>query len=257
LKNKLRTAMEEGKCVFGTFAGTPDASIIELLGYAGFDYVILDMEHGPLDTVITENLMRAAELAGAVPVVRVTQNNPSLILRALDSGAMGVVIPQVNDYQAAVNAGKSAKYAPQGFRGMALGTRATRYGIMGRDEYLPYANQEPLVIIQCETKESLDNLAEMVKAPLVDMIFIGPTDLSQSMGFPGLIDQPEVQAAIHQIVEITKAAGLYVGMFVRSVDEAAYWASKGIQFLALGGDKGFLFKACREAVGALSKINQK
>lgn len=256
MKNKLREAMGAGKNVFGTFAGTPDPSIIEVLGFAGFDYIILDMEHGPLDTVITENLMRSCDVSGAVPVVRVTQNNPSLILRALDCGAMGVIIPQVNTYEAAVLAGKSAKYAPDGFRGMALGTRATKYGIMKRDEYLKFANEEPLVIIQCETQESLDNLEEIVKAPNIDMIFIGPTDLSQSMGYPALIDQPEVQEAIHRIVEVSRAAGLLVGIFVRTVDEGKYWAAKGAQFIALGGDKGFLFRAASEAVASLAEANK-
>jgi 4-hydroxy-2-oxoheptanedioate aldolase len=255
VNNKLREAMSAGKSVFGTFAGTPDPSIIEVLGYAGFDYIILDMEHGPLDTVITENLMRACDVSGAVPVVRVTQNNASLILRALDCGAMGVIIPQINDYESAVQVGRAAKYAPDGFRGMALGTRATKYGIMKRDEYLKFANEEPLVIIQCETQESLDNLEEIVKAPNIDMIFIGPTDLSQSMGFPGLIDQPEVQEAIHKIVEITKNAGLLCGIFVRTVEEGKYWANKGVQFVALGGDKGFLFKAASQAVSDLAEVN--
>ena len=257
MKNSLREALKNGKCVFGTFAGTPDPSIIEVLGYAGFDYVILDMEHGPLDTTAVENLMRACDVSGTVPVVRVTQNNPSLILRALDSGAMGVVVPQVNTYDSAVHVGGASKYAPDGFRGMALGTRATRYGIMKRDEYLKFANEEPLVIIQCETQESFDNLHEIVKAPNIDMVFIGPTDLSQSMGFPGLIDQPEVQEAIHQIVEQTKEAGLYSGIFVRTVEEAKYWAEKGVQFIALGGDKGFLFIACREAITSLAEVNEK
>jgi len=247
--------MKNGRFVFGTFAGTPDPSIIEVLGYAGFDFVILDMEHGPLDTVIVENLMRACDASGTVPVVRVTQNNPSLILRALDSGAMGVVIPQVNNYESAAHVGGAAKYAPEGFRGMALGTRATKYGIMKREEYLKFAKEEPLVIVQCETQESLDDLEKIVKAPNIDMIFIGPTDLSQSMGYPGLIDQPEVQEAIHHIVNVTREAGLLCGIFVRSVDEAKYWAEKGVQFIALGGDKGFLFRACREAVTSLAEVN--
>ena len=199
--------------------------------------------------------MRACDVSGAVPVVRVTQNNPSLILRALDSGAMGVIVPQVNNYESAVHVGSAAKYAPDGFRGMALGTRATKYGIMQRDEYLKFANEEPLVIIQCETQESFDNLEEIVKAPNIDMVFIGPTDLSQSMGYPALIDQPEVQEAIHKIVEVTRKAGLLSGIFVRTVEEGKYWAEKGVQFIALGGDKGLLFKAARAAVSSLAEAN--
>ncbi len=256
MKNRLREMMEKGSCVFGTFLGTPDPSVAELLGHAGFDYLILDMEHGPLDTVTAENLMRAADASDTVPVVRVTQNNPSLILRALDSGALGVVVPQVNNYESAVNVGEASKYGPDGFRGMALGTRATKYGIMGKDEYLAFAKEEPLVIVQCETQESVDNLEEIVTAPFIDMIFIGPTDLSQSMGYPADIDHPKVQKTIHEIVQITKEAGLYVGIFVRTIEEAKHWADKGVQFIALGGDKGFLFRACKEAVTELAKINQ-
>lgn len=253
-KNRLREAMQAGRNVIGLFVSTPDPSIVEVLGYAGFDFAIMDMEHGPNDTVIVENLMRAADAAGMTPVVRVTTNHPSLILRALDSGAMGVVVPQVNDYASALLAAKSAKYAPAGIRGMALGTRATNYGAIGRDEYLKFAAEELLVMVQVETKESMENLPEILQIPLIDMIFIGPTDLSQSLGFPGLIDQPEVQDAIHRIVKTARAAGKYVGLFVRSADEAKYWAGQGVQFLAVGGDKGYLFRAARETVKALEAI---
>ncbi|MGI5840091.1 MAG: HpcH/HpaI aldolase family protein [bacterium] len=252
-KNRLREIMQAGGNVIGLFISTPDPSIVEVLGYAGFDFGIMDMEHGPNDTVVAENMMRAADVTGMTPVVRVTTNHPSLILRALDSGAMGVIIPQVNDYESALQAAKSARYAPAGIRGMALGTRATKYGVYGRDEYLKFAAEEPLVIVQAETKESMENLPEILKISLIDMIFIGPTDLSQSLGYPGKIDQPEVQAAVHSIVKTARAAGKFVGLFVRSVDEAKYWAEQGVQFLAVGGDKGYLFRAAKEAVTALAE----
>ncbi len=253
--NRIRAALKAGKNVIGTFVATPDPSIVELLGYAGFDYLIMDMEHGPLDTVLMENMLRAADASGTVPTVRVTQNNPSLILRALDCGAMGVVIPQVNDVTSATAAAKSMRYAPAGgYRGMALGTRVTNYGMIGRDEALQFAAEGPLAILQAESKECLQNLSEIVKIPGVDMMYIGPTDLSQFLGYPAQIDHPEVQKAIHQIADTTRAAGLYVGMFVRSAEEAKYWAGQGIQFLTVGGDKGYMFRAVRETIKALESI---
>ena len=232
-ENKTRRRLQEGKAAYGTFALLGEAALVEMIGYAGLDFVIIDTEHSGNTMEQVGNMVRAAEVSGTTPIVRVTENSPELILRALDAGAGGVLVPQVNTAAEAAAAVRAAKYAPQGERGVAGIVRAARYGFIGLSEYLESANRENLVIPQVEHVEAVKNLDEILAVPGIDGIFVGPTDLSQSMGITGKFDDPELRRTIRYILEKTRRTEKWAGIFCLNEDDAAYWRSEGARFLTL------------------------
>ncbi|MBI2856595.1 MAG: hypothetical protein HYX93_07100, partial [Chloroflexi bacterium] len=153
--NPVKQKLKEGQPVVGVFCSLPAPATVEMVGLMGYDFVIIDAEHGPMSVETCENMVRAADAVGVVPIVRVALNLPQNILRYLDAGALGVQIPMVNTREEAESVVSSTKYPPQGRRGLA-GTRASGYGVgMGVEEYVRMANRETLVVVQVETREAL------------------------------------------------------------------------------------------------------
>ena len=187
-KNNLKEVLKEGKNGFGTFLKFTDPAVVEIMGFAGFDFVIIDQEHGPISLQSAQNMLRAAESANITPVIRVTDNAETLILRALDIGAQGIEIPQINTKSDALRAVKAVKYSPQGQRGLCRYVRAADYSSMDRYKYFKYASQETMIIAHIEGVEGINNLEEILSVAGIDVIFIGPYDLSQSLGIPGQIN---------------------------------------------------------------------
>ena len=180
------------------------AALVEYVAHLGFDVVFIDTEHGSAGWEEVENMVRAAELANATPIVRVQSNDHSTITRALDRGAGGVQVPHVNTRAQAEAAVRHAKFAPLGHRGFAAG----RAGLGEQmSEFTRRANEETMVVLMLEEVEALQNLDEILAVDHVDALFVAPGDLSQSMGYPGQIEHPEVQAAIDQAVARIRAAG--------------------------------------------------
>ena len=200
LKQKL--AAGQPATVIAPFASS--AGLVELLGHLGFDGVFIDCEHGPGGWEDVEHMVRAAEVAGYSSVVRVDRNDAATITRALDRGAGGVQIPHVNTAAEAEAAVRAAKYAPLGHRGWS-GWRAT----FGEDsaQFSRRANEQTLVAVMLEEVEALHNLDEILRVDNIDVFFVAPGDLSQSMGFPGQMDHPQVKAAIEDALRRIRAAG--------------------------------------------------
>lgn len=247
-RESLRDMIAAGRAAVGLFLNLPAQALVEMAGWAGFDFVVLDMEHGPLGFEAVHALAAAAAAAGVTPVVRVTENEPSLILRALDSGAAGVVVPQVDDAGAALSAVESSRFPPRGRRGFAMSTRSSRYGLLGLDAYMELARRN-LVICQVETSRALANLAEIAAVPGVDVVYVGPSDLAQSLGHGGRADAPEVLRAVADAVERLKGQGARVGLAVPDGEAAARWAAAGVTFLAIGAT-GVIGRSLRATVGA-------
>lgn len=240
--------MAEG-AVKGLFVLDNSPANVEALGYAGFDFVVIDTEHGPNDIAAVEHMVRAAEIGGVTPIVRVTKNDPANILRALDVGAGGIVVPQVNSGEAARQAVRAAKYGPEGERGLAGIVRAARYGFRPLGEYLAEANERTVVIVQVEDIKAVAALGEILAVEGIDGILVGPADLSQSMGLTGQFENPEFTKVVHDVIARTIAAGKIAGIFCFSAEDAKYWAGKGARFLSIGSD-GMLFV---KAAAALAK----
>ncbi|BDG60197.1 HpcH/HpaI aldolase family protein [Caldinitratiruptor microaerophilus] len=231
IDTRLKEWLREGRTLVGLFVSIPHPALVEMAGFAGFDFVILDNEHGPAGIETTENLIRAARAAGVVPVVRVSSANTQEILRTLDIGASAVQVPQVNDRATAELAVRSAKYPPEGIRGVANSTRAAGWGFFGGLEHIERSNAGTAVVTHVETVEALRNLDDLLTVPGIDAMFIGPTDLSTSMGHPGNPGHPEVQGAIEGAIRRIAAAGKAPGILVG--DPAAYraWREKGARYL--------------------------
>ena len=184
-KNNLKEVLKEGKNVFGPFMKFTDPAAVEIMGFAGFDFVIIDAEHGPISMQSAQNMIRAAETVNITPIIRVANNDEALILRALDIGAQGIEIPQINSKSQAIKAVRSVKYAPQGERGVCRYVRAANYSSMDKFKYFKSANNETMIIAHIEGVEGINNLDEILSVPGIDVIFIGPYDLSQSLGITG------------------------------------------------------------------------
>lgn len=228
---RLKEKLGQRRPLLGLFISIPAAAISELAGLAGFDFLILDNEHGPAGLETTEHLIRAATCAGVPPVVRVSGADPREILRTLDIGAAGVQVPQVNSRQQAELVVQAAKYPPAGIRGVAFSTRAASYGFATATDHVRNSNDQTVVVVHMETVEALQNLPEIATVPGIDAIFIGPTDLSTSMGHAGNPDHPEVQAAIEGAVGVIRAAGKAPGILISGPDAFRRWAAAGVVYM--------------------------
>tara|TARA_B100000686_G_scaffold337412_1_gene408504 strand:+ start:262 stop:1023 length:762 start_codon:yes stop_codon:yes gene_type:complete len=231
--NTTKQKLDDGETVYGAFFRTPDTSLIELQGYLGWDFLVLDGEHGTLQPRDVEDQCRACELRGITPIARATTNEQSIILRFMDTGVQGALIPFVNTADDAERAVQSIKYQPRGKRGLA-GIRAADFGrTQSLGDYVKQANEETLVIAQIETTEGLANLDAIVQTPDVDIIFIGPNDLANSLGHPGNIPHPDVQAAMDKIAAATLNAGKILGLMIYNSEGARQWRDKGARFISV------------------------
>lgn len=252
-KNSLKSRLQKGDPVVGTFCKFLDPSAIEIAGQAGFDFVILDTEHGPAETESLMNLIRAAEVVNITPVIRISNNSEGLIQKALDIGAHGVQIPQVSTTNDASKVVSSVKFFPNGNRGICRFVRAAKYSSVEKSEYFKTSNQEVLSIIHIEGEEGIANIEQIAQLDGIDIIFLGPYDLSQSCGVPGDIHNPKVVEKMIAAVEIAKKNNKFVGTFVENAENAKKWIDAGVQYIAYSVDVGILFNAYRSIISNFVK----
>jgi len=211
-ENTLKRQLYAGKPAFGVMCTFPSPPVVEMLGHLGFDWILLDNEHGSITVDSAEACIAAAELTGMAPIVRPVGNKPEIIAPFLDRGAWGVQVPHVNTADEARAAVDAVKYGPEGHRGIFSGGRPANYGFGGTTgEYAAAANRETLFCLMLEEVEAIENLPELVKVPGVDVFFIGSGDLSQSMGLTGQQDHPEVQKLMERGVKLITEAGRIAG----------------------------------------------
>jgi 4-hydroxy-2-oxoheptanedioate aldolase len=232
-ENLTKLRLREGGTVLGCWSRYGDATLIEYVAFQGWDFVVLDGEHGTLAPRDCENAVRAAELRDVTPLVRVTTNEPSVILRFMDTGAMGAHVPMVNSAEAAESAIQAIKYGPRGSRGLAA-ARSAGFGLLAPyDEYVARSNQETLVVVQIETPEAVAAVPDILAVPDVDVVFLGLTDLSQALGVPGQTGHPDVERAAHQVTEAVTSSGAALGVLVGSAAAAVAWRDRGARYIAV------------------------
>ncbi len=253
-ENTLKAAMQEGKIAIGPFMKFTDPAAVEIAGFAGFDFVIIDTEHGPISIETAQNLIRASEVAGITPIIRVRENNPSLILRALDIGAQGVEIPQISNKEDALKAIKAAKFSPQGERGVCRFVRAANYSSLERYKYFEFSNKEMMVIAHIEGVEGIENLEEILTVRGLDVIFLGPYDLSSSCGVTGQVNHPVVIKKMEEAVKLSRKANVAVGTFVDNIEDAKKWINAGVQYISFSVDVGIFYEVCRTIVKGLRDL---
>jgi 4-hydroxy-2-oxoheptanedioate aldolase len=234
MKNALKEKLAKGEPALGVFVSYPSPDVVEMCGYLGFDFVLLDAEHGPMGVESAAHLLRAAQCANITPIVNVPSSNPQTIGRYLDIGAMGIQVPQVNSLDEATAIVKAVKYHPLGQRGMAR-PRAGHYGILESfPDYIAEANKETMVIASIENIEGVKHLPHILDADGIDVFLIGPSDLSQSLGMPGQVGTPLVKSAVDTIVTQVRGAGRAVGIYTNDAAQARVYIAKGAQYIITG-----------------------
>lgn len=234
--NATKARLQAGETVFGCFVRYPDAALVELLALQAFDFLVFDGEHGTMEPSDCEHMVRAAELHGATPLVRVPENRPPTLLRFLDTGAQGVHVPLVGSPEDAEAAVRAVKYAPRGRRGLA-GVRAASYG--QREplaSYVERANEQTLVVIQVETPEAIACAGEIAAIDGVDVVFVGPTDLSQALGVTGQTAHPLAEEAYDAVAGALAGSDVALGVLVPGADEARAWRERGARYIAFTVD---------------------
>jgi 4-hydroxy-2-oxoheptanedioate aldolase len=250
LKEKLR----RGEAIIGTFLFTSSPEVMEVLGHAGLDFVIIDTEHGPtgtLDTVLFGHLVRAAESAGVVPLVRLPERSRIMTQKVLDAGAMGVVVPMVETADEAREIVRDCRYPPAGDRGACYLTRAAAYSARFTGSYWEEANMNIMVVPLVESKTAIDNLEEIVKVEGVDFAFFGGRDYAMRAGH-AMVDNPDNRAAMKRAHELCEKYGVPLARFLYPpFDESVRKAIKdGARVLVAGGDISLLMWAAETMVKA-------
>jgi len=247
--NLLKQRFRDGEAVFGIWCVIPSASVINLIASAGFDFVIVDLEHGPASFETAEDMIRAAQSEGVAAIVRLNQVNEEQILKALDIGADGILTAHVSSRRDAEEAVALAKYHPLGKRGFSPYTRAGIYSGGDITKHADRQNKRTIAGVLVEGKEGIDNLAEIVKTPNLDLVYIGAYDLSQAMGMPGEVAHPRVKEAMKEAIQTIRAGGIAAGGYVARTEEDIRWMlDLGMQFITYLTDCALFHWACEGAV---------
>ena len=239
IRNLTKDRLAAGETVVGCFLRHAAPDLAEYLALLGWDFLVFDGEHGSVTSRQVADLSRAVELHGVTPIARVPTNLPHHILRFLDAGAHGLHVPWVNSAAEAERAVQSVKYHPRGVRGLA-GNRSGGYVLKtSMSEFTERSNRETLTVIHIETLAAVEAIEEYLEIDGVDVLFLGPTDLSQSMGLVGRKDHPDVVAAMDRVAEAVTGSDKTLGLFVGSPDAAEEWIGKGVRYVVTGME-GFL-----------------
>ncbi len=234
-ENKTKDKIEAGQPVFGALLKMTSPTAVELCAYAGFDFVLLDAEHGPLDVGTCQGLVRAAEAAGITPLVRVQGLEASEIERYLDCGVMGIQVPGVSSKEQALEATRLCKYFPVGTRTVAK-VRAADYGLtqpMG--SYTEWANRQVMIVVMVEDIEGVDNLAEILTVPDIDVVCFGLLDLAHSMGLSEQNDR-QVQELVERLAAMVLDSGTALGVPGDDAELARRYLNKGALYLAASAE---------------------
>lgn len=242
-ENRIKTLLSKGLSIFGTTVQTASPEAVEMVGHAGFDYVMIDMEHGTLDLSMVVQMLRAAEVVGLATAVRVPDHTPSLIMRVLDAGASTILAPHVSTAAQAEALAQSIKYGPRGRRGACPYTRATGHFTEDWPQFSSRSNRETLLWGIIEDVEGVDNIDAIVESGALDAVFPGPFDLSQALGYEGDVTHSEVQALVHRVTSCADRANVNVMMILSWTNNAA--APSNPRIFLEGVDRVMLSQALR------------
>jgi len=249
-KNTVKEKLSTGKPSVGTWLSLASPISAEYMAHAGFDWLVVDTEHSPVGFETTVHCFQAICTTDTIPMARVAWNDPMLMKRLLDAGAMGLVVPMVNSAEEAERAVKSMKYPPEGFRSLGGG----RAGLYGSD-YMSWANDEIAVIVQIEHIDAVDRADEILSVKGVDACFIGPNDLAGSMGLKPDIHcrHPEHEAAVMRVLETAKKVGKPAGIHCVTIEAVNRRIDQGFQFIAMSSDAGLLRESAARVVSEIKR----
>ena len=250
----LKEALAKGQIVLGTFLlELSNPGIPWILANAGFDFIVIDMEHGLFTIESAATLIALAQAFGISPLVRVAEITRTSVLRVLEAGACGIVAPMIRNSKDVDELYKLAKYPPAGQRGTCLGTAHTDYCVPDPTSYLQEANEAVLLVGQIETKEALANLDAILSPGKLDIAFVGPLDLSVDLGEPGNFSTPEFEAATEAILDRCDEHNTVVGAFASDPESARRWIERGVRMVACSAELLMLSDMSRQIVRAIRK----
>ena len=250
-KEFLRQRALRGDVLAGTWLNLASSLTAEIAAQAGFDWLLIDREHGAGDEETLLHQLQAIDTTPASAVVRVTENEQGLIKRALDLGPSGIMVPYVNTAEEAQRAVAAMRYPPQGLRGVARFTRAAGFSL-NFDAYFAQANENLLTIAQIETAEAVENAAAIAAVDGVDVLFVGPLDLSVNLGVPQQLSHPDFRTAIAKVIAAAKGAGKAAGTLLGSAEQIAPALADGYTFLAVASDGGMVANGMKNLAAAFS-----
>lgn len=251
-KNRVKAKLKAGEPVIGTFVRMSSISM-EILGYTGWDFAIIDVEHGVHTMEDVSNMIRAAKSVGLSPIVRTPGTDTVNAMRALDAGADGVEIPQLTNLDQIREICKATRYYPEGNRGMCNYVAATGYSTTPFDEHMRTSNEEVLLAIHVENAWAAEHIEEILGIPGIDVVFCGPNDMSESLGVPGQMQHPKVVALLDKVSDACKKKNVATGIFVKRPELLPHWLEKGFQFLACSTDVGMYADYCKLTADAMRK----
>jgi 4-hydroxy-2-oxoheptanedioate aldolase len=252
LENPVKEKLRQGKAVFGAFIPMPSPDIVEIVALAGFDFALLDAEHGRISPDDAYPMVLAAEARDLPAFVRIGENDRQVVLKYLDLGVAGVMIPQTNTPELARQALEAMRYPPAGLRGLA-GGRTFDYG-QGRpmSKLVPAINDRVLSIVQFESIDALPHLEAILALPGLDVLFVGPTDLGQSMGFAGQIGHSEVEAVIQRVCDTARGSGVALATVTPDAQSATRRLAQGFQMI-VPNVPALLVRASKDFLGAIER----
>ena len=250
MESSFRKRLLNGDVLVGSLITIASAEVAEIMAAVGFDWLFIDTEHSAFNASGAQKIMQAAG-PGCPCVVRVPANDDVWIKKALDSGASDIIAPQINSAAEAEAVVRMCKYPPDGTRGVGIG-RAHQYGL-GFNAYMEKANKEIAVILQAETAQALRNISEIVQVPGIDAIFVGPYDLSASLGKMGQLTDPEVQQAIETITQACRTAGVRLGIFAATAKDITPFLEQNYTLLAVGTDGLLMARKAKEILQTLNR----
>lgn len=235
----IKQALQNGKQVFGTWCLIPSPEVINILAKAGLDFVLIDMEHGPMDFVVAQRMVLAAEAEGCEAIIRVPRNDEVDILRALDTGTSGVVVPHIESASDCARAISYMKYPPVGVRGFSPYSRAGGY--TSRSDHTVLENARIITGIIVEGKFGFENIASILDNHELDLVYIGTYDLSAALGVPGETRNKKVLEFLESSVTLVRQCGKAAGCLFHDLNELDYFREIGVQFLAYKVDSSVLY----------------
>ncbi len=245
--NNVKLALKQGKLQLGTgFGQFRSPEIPRILLAAGFQWAFIDTEHGGFDLETVQDICRVSNLVGFCPIVRVGDLQYSLVARALDNGAQGIIFPRVESPELLATAVSWTKFPPSGIRGYGLGPIQTDYEPLNFSQVIEHVNANTLVVFQIETRKALDAREELLSVPGIDAVLIGPADLSISLGVPGEFEHPKMVEAIEAIRDTCLRHGIAPGIQTRTPALANFWKERGMTFLGCSNDSGMLYDKASE-----------
>lgn len=248
-ENRLKQKLGLGETVFGLIGSIPSPVVVEMVGCAGFDFIIIDTEHVLVNPETLEHMIRAAEVAGLTALVRVSEPNPKEMLRALDAGAMGIVVPHVETREQAEHIVRACRYGPLGSRSLNSG-RAGTFGKYDLTQYIARANEEVMVVPMIESRKGVEQAEAILSVPGIDMVLEGAADLSQSYGIPWQTRSPRVKEGLRQLFTASRQAGVPYCAIPRAAEDYTDWQQLGVKAFVLGDERGVSFRALRSHLQA-------